>query len=233
MTSVRPTTSPGFRSRRAKTCATPSDLVARGFDKARLKHSLTSGSTGRRTTSYFDADAWMMGKHLLKLRARLACGVRPWDRVAILHETAVRRRHRRSCRAARVRSRSTVRSMRCCRSSALSRLRCSSGYPGYLLHLGRRAAGSLRPRLVFTSGEMLDELTRSGIEEAFRARVLDVYGCTEVKEIAWECPRREGYHVNADWLLLEVQPTGPGDGRQAGNAAGHVPLQPSHAARAL
>ena len=86
------------------------------------------------------------------------------------------------------------------------------GLPGYLLHLGRSAAGSLRPRLVFTSGEMLDELMRSEIEEAFGAGVLDVYGCTEVKEIAWECPRREGYHINADWQLLEVQPTSPGDG---------------------
>ena len=62
------------------------NLIARGFEKARLKRSLTSGSSGRRTSSYFDADAWMMGKHLLKLRARLACGVRPWDRVAILQQ---------------------------------------------------------------------------------------------------------------------------------------------------
>jgi phenylacetate-CoA ligase len=90
------------------------------------------------------------------------------------------------------------------------------GFPGYLLHLGRTAAGSLRPRLVFTSGEMLDELTRSGIEAAFGVDVLDVYGCTEVKEIAWECPRREGYHVNADWLLLEVQPAASGDGGKRG-----------------
>ncbi len=193
----------------------PSDLVARGFDKARLKQSLTSGSTGRRTMSYFDADAWMMGNLLLKLRGRLACGVQPWDRVAILQEEQPTARS--SAGSSRVRSFSIHRPI----DEVLPELRAFApavlyGLPGYLLHLGRAAAGSLRPRLVFTSGEMLDELTRSGIEEAFGAGVLDIYGCTEVKEIAWECPRREGYHVNADWLLLEVQPTGPGDGGRQG-----------------
>ena len=193
----------------------PGDLIAGGFERARLKRSLTSGSTGRRTTSYYDADAWMMGKHLLKLRARLACGVRPWDRVAVLQEALPTPPSLAAVR--RVRSFSIHRPI----DEMLPELRAFApavlyGFPGYLLHLGRAAAGSLRPRLVFTSGEMLDELTRSGLEEAFGARVLDVYGCTEVKEIAWECPRREGYHVNADWLLLEVQPAGPGDGGRRG-----------------
>jgi phenylacetate-CoA ligase len=190
-------------------------LIARGFEKARLKRSLTSGSTGRRTTSYFDADAWMMGNYLLKLRARLACGVRPWDRVALLQEEQSTARS--SAFSSRLRSFSIHRPI----NEVLPELRAFAptvlyGFPGYLLHLGRATAGSLRPRLVFTSGEMLDELTRSGIEEAFGTGLLDVYGCTEVKEIAWECPRREGYHVNADWLLLEVRPNRPGDGGRQG-----------------
>jgi phenylacetate-coenzyme A ligase PaaK-like adenylate-forming protein len=191
------------------------NLIARGFEKARLKHSLTSGSTGRRTTSYFDADAWMMGKHLLKLRARFACGVRPWDRIALLQETQSAAAS--STLLGRTRSFSIHRPI----AVLLPELQAFApsvlyGFPGHLLRVGRAAANGLKPRLVFTSGEMLDELTRSGIEEAFGTRVLDVYGCTEVKEIAWECPRREGYHVNADWLLLEVQPAGPNDAGRRG-----------------
>jgi phenylacetate-CoA ligase len=187
------------------------DLVPPGLDRAHLRESLTSGSTGRRTTSYFDAEAWLIGKHLLKLRARLACGVRPWDRIALLQEEQ-------SARGA----------------SALNRLRSFSihrpleqllpevqafapavlyGFPGHLLRLGQAAAGRLRPRLVLTSGELLDAVTRAGVEGAFAAPVLDVYGCTEVKEIAWECPRREGYHLNADWLLLEVAGDRAGRGK--------------------
>ncbi len=190
------------------------NLIARGFDRARIRQQLTSGSTGRRTTSYFDPEAWLMGKHLLKLRARLACGVRPWDRVALMQEEQ-------SARASgplrRVRSFSIHRPI----DEVLPELRAFApsvlyGFPGYLLRLARAAANSLHPRHVFTSGEMLDAATRAEIEAGFGAAVLDVYGCTEVKEIAWECPRREGYHVNADWLLLEAAPCRPGDHARRG-----------------
>jgi phenylacetate-CoA ligase len=189
------------------------DLIACGANRAHIKRSMTSGSTGRRTTSYYDDGAWITGNYLLKLRARLACGARPWDRIALLQEEQT------TPRSQAFSSRVRVFSIHCTVQEVLPEIRAFGptvlyGFPGYLLHLGRLAAGRLRPRLIFTSGEMLDALTRAGIEEAFGARVFDVYGCTEVKEIAWECPRCEGYHVNADWLLLEVQPTGAGDGSQ-------------------
>ena len=70
----------------------PEALLARGFERASLKTAMTSGSTGRRTTTYFDRDAWFVGKHLLKLRARLACGMRPTDRVALFQEADPERR---------------------------------------------------------------------------------------------------------------------------------------------
>jgi len=82
--------------------------------------------------------------------------------------------------------------------------------------LARALGGSLRPRMVFTSGELLDPATRRTIETGLGARVLDIYGCTEVKEIAWQCPAREGYHVNADWLLVEVDSGGAAAGERAG-----------------
>lgn len=191
------------------------DLVAEGFDRTRLKRSVTSGSTGRRTTSYFDADAWMMGKHLLKLRSRLACGVRPWDRIALVQD------EQSSARLSAGLSPLRSFSVHCPIDEVLPELRAFApsvlyGFPGHLLRLGRAAARSIKPRLVLTSGEMLDERTRAGIEEAFGARALDVYGCTEIKEIAWECPRREGYHLNADWLMLEALPGDPDRRRPPG-----------------
>ena len=80
------------------------------------------------------------------------------------------------------------------------------GFPGHLLLLGHRRQRQVRPRLVFTSGELLAEATRRQIEALFGGQVYDVYGSTEAKEIAWECPERAGYHVNADWLLVETVP---------------------------
>src|SRR5919106_1605004 len=50
----------------------PDALLAGGYARRRLRLSMTSGSTGRRTTSYFDEPAWVLAKNLLKLRARPA-----------------------------------------------------------------------------------------------------------------------------------------------------------------
>ena len=38
----------------------------------------------------------------------------------------------------------------------------------------------------------------------FGGTVFDIYGCTEMKEVAWECPERQGYHINADWFYVET-----------------------------
>ena len=193
---------------------------------------MTSGSTGRRTTTYFDRDAWFVGKHLLKLRARLACGMRPTDRVALFQEADPERRPTRFGGRARTfsihvppeerhRRRGRVRAGRPLRLS------------GHLLLLGLAASGRVRPRLVFTSGELLAEATRRQIEALFGGRVYDVYGSTEAKEIAWECPERAGYHINADWLLVE---TAAGDGRAGPHDQpdpGDQPRQPCDAADPL
>jgi phenylacetate-CoA ligase len=193
----------------------PEALLAGGYARQRLRSSMTSGSTGRRTTSYFDEPAWVLSKNLLKLRARQACGVRPWDRIALFQEDAPDQPVIRP--GARLQAFTIHRPV----EEILPALRAFAptvlyGFAGYFARLARALGGSLRPRMVFTSGELLDPATRRTIETGLGAPVLDVYGCTEVKEIAWQCPAREGYHVNADWLLVEVE---SGD---AGERAGRL-----------
>ena len=189
----------------------PDALLAEPFERAHLRVSMTSGSTGRRTTSYFDERAWVLAKHLLKLRARIAGGVRPFDRIALLQEDAPD--PPRFGRAGRVAAFTVHRPV----AEILPALSAFAptvlyGFPGHLALLAQAAPrGALPVRLVFTSGELLDLATRRRIESSL-APVLDVYGCTEVKEIAWQCPQRGGYHVNADWIYLEVDPPG-GPGR--------------------
>jgi phenylacetate-CoA ligase len=190
----------------------PDALLAGGYARRRLRSSMTSGSTGRRTTSYFDEPAWVLAKNLLKLRARQACGVRPWDRIALFQEDAPDQPVIRP--GARLQAFTIHRPI----EEILPALRAFAptvlyGFAGYFARLARVVGGSLRPRLVFTSGELLDPITRRTIETGLGAPVLDVYGCTEVKEIAWQCPAREGYHVNADWLVVEVDSAGERAGR--------------------
>ena len=180
-------------------------MIASGNSKSRLKRSHTSGSTGRVTTTYFDRRAWRTGKILLKLRARVACGVRPWDRIALFQEGQPPNSWRRQ-RILRQRSFSILEAL----PEILPEVQSYAptvlyGFPSYLMRLGQIAEGKIAPRFIFTSGEMLDGETRRTIEKHFRAPVFDVYGCTELKEIAWECPARKGYHINSDQLIVEVQ----------------------------
>ena len=177
-------------------------LLADGYDLGAMHRSRTSGSMGVPTATYFDPWARILARHVLKLRARLACGLRPWDRVAIFQEdtpggswAALGRRA--SFSVHRPPS-EVVDDLRAFAPTALY------GPPSHLSRLAQEGAKLPRLRLVFTSAEMLDGSTRQQLEQAFGAPVLDVYGCTETKEIAWQCPEAGGYHVNAEWLVVEV-----------------------------
>jgi phenylacetate-CoA ligase len=67
---------------------------------------------------------------------------------------------------------------------------------------------TLRFKVVITTAELPDNATRSLIQEKFRAEVYDHYGLEEVGPVAWECPTREGYHLNSESLLIEVMKDG-------------------------
>lgn len=59
---------------------------------------------------------------------------------------------------------------------------------------------------MIVSAEMLLPGKRQIIEEAFGGKVFNRYGCREVSVIASECEYHSGLHVNADALLVEVEP---------------------------
>jgi phenylacetate-CoA ligase len=187
-----------------------------GAVRPEWRWSQSSGSTGEPFRVYYDPCAWARLKYLVKLRARHACGVQPWDRVALLD-------------AIPPSATATSLAGRCLRISVLQSAAAVAealatfapaavyGLPSSLLEataaLGRRGPG-LGVRAVFTSGELLTRAVREKLAIGFGARVFDVYGTSETKEIAWECPQG-GMHVNADVVHLEVlddddRPAGPG-----------------------
>jgi phenylacetate-CoA ligase len=57
---------------------------------------------------------------------------------------------------------------------------------------------------------VLHNWQRRVIEDVFACKVTNRYGCEEVSLIACECPRHDGFHVNADGVYVEVLR----DGRQ-------------------
>jgi phenylacetate-CoA ligase len=73
----------------------------------------------------------------------------------------------------------------------------------------------LRPRLVLTSAELMDDATRTLIEQVFGVAPVDFYGSMECGWIANQCPQQRGYHVNAECLIVEIirngRPALPGE----------------------
>ena len=59
---------------------------------------------------------------------------------------------------------------------------------------------------MIVSAEMLLPGTRGMLEETFRGKVFGRYGCREVSVIASECEYHSGLHLNADALIVEVEP---------------------------
>jgi len=61
-----------------------------------------------------------------------------------------------------------------------------------------------RPKAVLCAAEPLHEHQRALIEQAFGCPVYNTYGCREFMLIASECEQRDGLHVNADHLCVEL-----------------------------
>jgi phenylacetate-CoA ligase len=92
---------------------------------------------------------------------------------------------------------------------------------GYASTIGRfaehlLATGEPAPRLkgVFTTAEKLYPAQREAIGRAFGCHVYDLYGSSEVQNIAAECPQGR-MHVNTDFCVLEVDGDAPAAGSRS------------------
>jgi phenylacetate-CoA ligase len=169
--------------------------------------SSSSGSKGEPFRVYYEARAWARLKHLVKLRARYACGMRLTDRVALLGAEPTQgtqpgpRGRRRVARINLLQPASAI-----AKELVEFAPDVVYGLPSALLEVAaalRDRSQRLPVRLMFTSGELLQQTVRHELARAFSARVFDVYGSSETKEIAWECPAGS-MHVNADVLRIEI-----------------------------
>jgi phenylacetate-CoA ligase len=81
----------------------------------------------------------------------------------------------------------------------------------------RRGHCPIRPKLIFTTGELLNPADRTLIDRTFDVRLRDIYGLVEMGDVAWQCPECEGYHLNLDSFLAEVEVDGrPAEPGQVG-----------------
>ncbi len=86
-----------------------------------------------------------------------------------------------------------------------------SGLEAIAKRIKEKGVIGISPRIVLSGGEVLFPQTREFLDTIFKTTTYDLYNSFEFGSIAWECRYRNGYHISAESLIVEVLR----DGRQA------------------
>ena len=192
------------------------DLLSEEYAADRLHKSLTSGSTGEPLVTHFDPRAWLLCKYALKIRRMTSNGVGLFKHVVVVNEQSREALSRVSpLSGAQWLFRQTTLSIHDpiqehVRSLVGRKIDAIYGFPSYFAELisyceSEQVELPSIP-LVFTSSEYLNPERRQAIEDFFNARVCDVYGSTELKEVAWQCSSGR-YHINFESVWAESADT--------------------------
>jgi phenylacetate-CoA ligase len=73
-------------------------------------------------------------------------------------------------------------------------------------HCRQAGADDISFDSIITTAEVLLPAQRCLLEETFGGRVFNRYGCRELSVIASECDSHSGMHINADALIVEIEP---------------------------
>lgn len=187
----------------------PRDVVAGGVDLGSLTKRTTSGSTGIPLTVFVDgrvADFY----YAVSMRAMFEDGLRVRDRMAVIADPRSFPKKKTFFQYLGIEKRKYIsifdpaeRQM-----AELSGFKPDvvKGYASSLFILAEKfenAASEVNPRLVFSGAEVLDATSRQVINSAFGGELFDFYACSELDSLAWECKAHNGYHINADSVLME------------------------------
>lgn len=192
-------------------------IMTRGINPSSCIMLHTAGSTGKPFTIYLTHGELMI-RRLIEFRALLSIGMCPRDRLSVLgpehlHQTRFHQRlgfYRSQNISHFLPIEDQVRNLKEIHPTLLW------AYPTVLravLHyLDYPLSKIIRPRILITSAEVFDEITKERIQADLNPEMFNFYGAIEIGRIASECPSHEGLHVNADHLILEClnddQPAG-------------------------
>jgi len=199
------------------------EMIASQRDVNSLEKHWTSGSTGQPLFFYIskEEDDFRKAKHL---RGNITCGQKPRDRwVAVVPP---------------FRFASTTKLQRmlgiyapvpisvlddsATQISVIEKVNPDvlDGYSSSLLLLAKevekRELKTINPRFLFGGAELTDNLSRGYIEKVFEAPFYDRYATIELERMAWQCPAKMEYHIDADTVILEFV---DGDGEEVSPGA--------------
>ena len=186
-------------------------LISMEFNARRLKVVSTSGSSGKPLFTYLTGKEEEFRQAKL-LRPHIICGQKPRDRWVLLgppHHIKKLNWVQRVFGLYAPRFVSLFDPV----PVQLSKIRLLNpdvldGYPTSLYLLAqeyeREGGNGIKPRFLMGGAELLDDPSRRLIEETFNAPYYDQYASEELQMIAWQCPQKNGYHVDADTVVLQV-----------------------------
>ena len=188
----------------------PRKLVSLEYDIGKLKDVRTSGSTGQPFAVYLNKveNDW---RKAIYMRANISCGQKPRDKWVVVtaphhfaDTTGIQRRigiYAQNCVSIFDGVDKQI--------EAISKLQPDilDGYSGALLliakELDRRRLRLIKPRIVFGSADLMDDVSCRFMEEVFGAPYYDQFGCAEIDRSAWQCPEKVGYHMDVDSVITE------------------------------
>jgi len=194
-------------------------IIAKGISPTVCRRMDTSGSSGKPFAVYLTSDE-VRSRRLLEFRCLLSVGFHPRDRLSVLgpeHLHHIRFHQRLGFyRSGNISVFLPIEMQ----VQQLEKM-CPTIFWAYptllralLHHTGDHLSKIICPRILITSAESLDEITKGRVQAVWDIERFNSYGAVEVGRIATECPSHEGLHVNADHLILEcldgTRPAGSG-----------------------
>jgi len=194
------------------------ELTSTDMPRRRYKLNRTGGSTGEPLKFYIDWDAWGASWACIYLGWRIA-GYRFGDRMANLGGTSLfpdtsaslKTRLRRAIERNRALSATHMSEpimADYCRQLRKHQPRFLRGYPSALVvfakFLTSHGGVPFSPEAVFTTAEVLYPHQREVIEDVFRCKVFDGYGCGDGGGSAIECSEHQGHHIIVQRAVLEI-----------------------------
>lgn len=187
-----------------------SEVVSKKVHVSNLKVLRTSGSTGRPLYVYMteSENEFRKAKHL---RAQITCGQKPWDKWVTITSPlhfAETTRLQRLLRFYSITPISVFEDVGA-QISKLERFKPDvlDGYSNSLLLLAkevhRTRLDTIKPKFLVSGAELIDVPSRKFIEEVFDAPLYDQYASVEFERIAWQCPERKEYHIDADSMVMQ------------------------------
>jgi len=83
-----------------------------------------------------------------------------------------------------------------------------SSYPAMLRELAylknKGLGDNIYPDFIGSCGSILDYPTRKYVEKTFNTNIMDIYSCTELGPVAFQCLEKSKYHINNDFLFIEA-----------------------------